>query len=507
MTIRYQAARLLAIALGACVLASCASHGGPAATVSSGTVISDVTVVNTRDGSLSAGMTLVIAGGKIQRIVASPVGVTGEARAVDGGGKFVVPGYLDMHTHALPMAVKPQSYWPALIAAGVTGVREMGGSADLIKLARAINADSAAGKLDAPEILAVPGDILVGPMSAAQAAQRVQQQKAMGADFIKLASGNHDGTLAALAEARRLGLTLSGHLPVAVTAQEASDAGWRAMEHLGSGMGIVLDCSSAEAEVRRSILAGQGAPPAPTPMAIVSPMLFRALDAPFYQKVMDGYSEDKCAALARRFVKNGTWQVPTLIRLRTAAFSDAGEYRADPNLMYVDRATRALWEQLAQQYAAKVPAPAASTFRQYYAMQQKVVGLMARHGVKMLAGSDLGGIWVVPGVSLHQEFAELAAAGLPPLQILQMATLNGAEFLHREADMGTVEAGKDADLVLLEANPLADSGNLSRIAGVVLKGRYLDQGALARMKAAAAAAYASQPAQGADAAIDKAHVH
>lgn len=383
----------------------------------------------------------------------------------------------------------------------------MGGSVELIRLARSVNADSAAGKVDAPEILAVPGDILVGPLPPAQAEQRVRQQKAMGADFIKLASGNHDGTLAALAEARKLGLTLSGHLPIAVTAIEASDAGWRAMEHLGSGMGIVLDCSNAEHKVRKSILAGEGAPPTPTPMAIVSPMLFRALDAPFYQQVLDGYSEEKCAALARRFVKNGTWQAPTLIRLRTAASSDAQQYRADPNLAYVDKPTRALWEQLARQYQEKVPAPAASTFRQYYGLQKKVVGLMARSGVKLLAGSDLGGIWVVPGVSLHQEFAELAAAGLSPLQILQATTLNGAEFLHREADMGTVEQGKNADLVLLEANPLADAANLSKIAGVMLKGRYLDKDALARMKAAAASAYRDQPAQDAAAAIDPSHVH
>lgn len=489
------------------VLAACAGNDGTTLAVSSGTVIRNVTVVDTRDGTLKPGMTLLVDGGKIQRIVSQPVTVAGGATQVDGSGKYVVPGYLDMHTHALPMALKPQSYWPALIANGVTGVREMGGSAELIRLARAINADSAAGKADAPEILAVPGDILVGPLPPAVAEQRVRQQKAMGADFVKLASGNHDGTLAALAEARKAGLTLSGHLPVAVTAVEASDAGWRAMEHLGSGMGIVLDCSDAEQTVRRAILAGEGAPPAPTPMAIVSPMLFRALDAPFYQQVIDGYSEEKCAALARRFVQNGTWQAPTLIRLRTAAFSDARQYRDDPNLAYVDKPTRALWEQLARQYHDQVPAPAAATFRRYYGLQQKVVGLMARGGVKLLAGSDLGGIWVVPGVSLHQEFAELSAAGLSPLQILQATTLNGAEFLHREADMGTVEPGKNADLVLLDANPLADAANLSKIAGVMLKGRYLDRDALARMKAAAANAYREQPAQDATAAIDPAHRH
>lgn len=274
-------------------------------------------------------------------------------------------------------------------------------------------------------------------------------------------------------------------MPLALPAGEAADKGWRAIEHLGSGLGMVLDCSTEESAVRSALLRGDGArppPPASMQWAIISPMLFRAADAPFYQRAMDGYSEEKCTALARRLVQRGTWQVPTLIRLRTAAYSTAREYRSDEALRYVDAETRALWERLALQYQATVPESAAVTFQRYYALQQRVVGMMAREGVKMLAGSDLGGIWVIPGVGLHQEFHELGAAGVSPLQILQMTTLNGAEFLHREASMGTVEEGKVADLVLLDANPLADAANLSRIAGVVLKGRYLDQAGLQRLK-------------------------
>jgi imidazolonepropionase-like amidohydrolase len=474
--------RLLAAALAVGGLASCAGHGAPVGPlVDSGTVIRNVTVVDTRDGALRPGQTLVIDGGKIQRIVAGPVRTGGAARAIDGSGKFVVPGYLDMHTHALLTANKPVTAWPQLVAHGVTGVREMAGSAQLIQLAHALNAERAAGKLVAPEILAVPGDILAAPLTPEQAALRVQQQKAMGADFIKIAGGSHDGTLAALAEARKQGLTVSGHMPLALPAGEAADAGWHAVEHLGSGLGMVLDCSSAEDAVRGALLRGQGAappPPAMLPLAIVSPMLFRAADAPFYQQAMDGYDEAKCTALARRLAARGTWQVPTLIRLRTAAFSTAPQYRNDAALAGVDADTRALWERLAQQYEATVPPAAAATFQRYYGRQQQLVALLARNGVPLLAGSDLGGIWVIPGVSLHQEFRELATAGLSPLQILQMTTLNGARFLQREASMGTVEAGKNADLVLLDANPLEDVGNLSHIAAVVLGGRYLDRAAI-----------------------------
>ena len=116
---------------------------------------------------------------------------------------------------------------------------------------------------------------------------------------------------------------------------------------------------------------------------------------------------------------------------------------------------------------------------------------MKRNGVKMLAGSDVGGAWVVPGFSLQQEFHELAAAGLSPLEVLQTTTLNPAEFLKRQASMGTVEEGKNADLVLLDANPIDGVDNLGKISGVILKGRYFSKTALDKLKSDVAAAYAS----------------
>ena len=96
---------------------------------------------------------------------------------------------------------------------------------------------------------------------------------------------------------------------------------------------------------------------------------------------------------------------------------------------------------------------------------------------------------MIPGFSLHQEFKSLAAAGLSPLEILQMTKLNGAQFLNREASMGTIDEGKKADLVLLDGNPVDAVANLDRIAAVVLKGRYFSKDALDKMKSDVAGAY------------------
>ena len=502
-----------AAALTSATLASCASSGsgsgGESLEVTKGVVIQNATIVNTRDGSLLPRMSIVIDGGKIQKITAiRSIRTSGSALSIDASGKFVVPGFLDMHTHAMAAVDQQPSHWPLMIANGITGIREMGGSEALIKRAQQLNADAAAGRIDAPEVLQIPGDIFVGRIFApALAAMQVQQQKAMGAGFVKIAGSSREVTQAILAEARNQGLGVAGHLVPGVSAVESSNAGWRAVEHLGSGMGILLDCAGDEASIRQSVLRGEGAKPPFPPTFILTPMLYRALDAPFYQRIMDGYVDSKCQAVAKVFAGNETWQVPTLIRVRTMVFSDDPLYRADPNLMYVDKTSRALWEKLGQEYSTNVSPAAAATFRQYYGAQQKLLKLLKRSGVKMLAGSDIGGIWVIPGFSLHQEFGELAASGLTPLEVLQMTTLNGAEFLHREATMGTVDEGKNADLVLLDANPIESVAHLARISAVVLKGKYFSKGALDKLKSDVADAYKNQPLKNLSAALDPTHVH
>jgi imidazolonepropionase-like amidohydrolase len=125
-----------------------------------------------------------------------------------------------------------------------------------------------------------------------------------------------------------------------------------------------------------------------------------------------------------------------------------------------------------------------------YDLQLELVKLFEEEGVQMLAGSDMTGGWCIPGFSLQQEFRELSRAGLSPLKILQMTTLKGAEFLGREAVMGTVEEGKNADLVLLDANPIESAGNLGKIHAVVLRGRCLPKAELEKMKSDVESFYA-----------------
>ena len=488
-----QAVRPVAVltTVAAAIAVAVAACGGSAITyeATQGTVLSNVTVVNTADGSLQANMAVVVDQGKIVHVAPDrTVHASGTAQLIDTTGKFIIPGLNDMHTHAMVHVDEKISYFPLMIANGITGFREMGAFVgqypNMVARAHQLNADAQAGKLDAPEALLVPSDIYQAVTSPASAIQSVDQQKVLGVDFIKVISANRDSMLAFLSEAKAQGTYVSGHLTPAVSAAESSQLGWRTIEHLGSNMGILLDCSSDETAMRASIVsaAGTGAPAFPSDGASV-------------QHVLDTYSADKCNALARTFIQNGTWNVPTLRRVRALDETDDAFFLNDPNMVYVDAARTALWTQLQANFA-KLPAATKASLKQMYSQQQAVTKLMKQAGVKMMAGSDAGqaSVWVIPGISLHQEFHELAAAGLTPLEILQMATTNPAEFLGRQATMGSVDEGKLANLVLLDANPIADVANLDKISAVVLKGKYLSKDALAKMVSDTAATYKTSAA-------------
>ena len=461
-------------------------------------MLNGVTIVDTADGKLTPDMAVVIEGDKIKAIArAGSVTASGTARAIDARGKFVVPGYLEMHNHPL-MSPDPRSALALMLAHGITGLRQMAGTPPLLESRRQGKLMPATG---APELLAMPGLILTGPGTPEVAVAEIQKQKAMGADFIKMVDAPPATFFAALKEAKAQGLPMVGHLPPVVPVLEAAQAGMRAIEHLGPRDGILLSCSTDEAALRQTIGVAPPRPPLAGGPALAA-MIQRTLANPImatnpeefvrYQRVIDTFSEAKCRDLAAKLAATGMWQVPTLTRVRAMEFGNDPQYRNDPNLRYVPAPVRQLWLELADQFPEKVSPAAQATLKQFFALQLRLVKILKDAGVPMLAGTD-GGQWLVPGISLHQEFVLLAEAGLSPLDILQMTTINGAKFLGREASMGSVAVGKNADLVLVDANPLDNVRNFSRIHAVVRAGAYHDAGALEEMKKLAEASAAMVP--------------
>jgi imidazolonepropionase-like amidohydrolase len=464
--------------------------------------IDGATIVDIETGTLSPDRSILMDSGRIVRIApVSELASNPESQHIDARGQYVVPGYNNMHSHVLT-ADNASAVLALMLVEGVTGFRQMGGSPEL--LARRRESTLPLNE-HTPALLATPGDLLL-PFNAstvADAVEQIRNQKAEGADFIKVGSTSPEVFYAALDEAKRQGIPIVGHLPEGVDPARASSLGYRSIEHLGPGDTIWIGCSRNEAQLlaeaaQHPVLK---APPFKMPRFVqevmkplvadkmrkflINPAAFEEeADVERMQRAFDSYDLAKCQALAKLFAENDTWMVPTLVRLRTQEYADLPEYRSDPMIPYLIPDAYKEWLGAADTFA-KLPASSRTTFRTAYKKQLELTRMVAEAGVPMMTGTDGSG--QAPGEALGQEFDQLAAAGLSPLKILQMTTIAPARFLGRTATMGTVAVGRDADLVLFSENPLASVANLRRITGVVRAGHYYSRQDLDTLKARIAA--------------------
>ncbi len=200
--------------------------------------------------------------------------------------------------------------------------------------------------------------------------------------------------------------------------------------------------------------------------------------------MIDTFDQETAQGLFSLFVKNHTWQCPTLTVLRSQI--DDPLDTTDPRLKYLSDEVRAKWE--AGYYNGVPPEPRAAIVdlnRRAFEEDKKIVGLMYRAGVSLLAGTDTMNSQCFPGFGIHDELALLVDAGLPPMAALQAATRNAAEFMGQADRRGTIESGKIADLVLLDKDPLADIHNTRALDAVILGGKLYARSALDAMLARA----------------------
>jgi imidazolonepropionase-like amidohydrolase len=294
-----------------------------------------------------------------------------------------------------------------------------------------------------------------------------------GAGFIKVYSRLLPETFRAIAaESNRLGIPFAGHVPTLVAPAEASDLGQRTVEHLST---IVLACSRDEERVRAEVAA-----------AVASPRRWDSA-GPLQRRqasvILASFDADRCRELARRFARNGTWMVPTITVLRSTAFLDDTTLAADPRLAYVFPTAAASWNPREDFRFRGLTAEDWAIRKAVFRKQLEVIGILHREGVRFLAGTDLANPYIFPGFSLHDELANLVEAGFSPLDALRAATIEPARFLGAADSLGTVAQGRVADLVLLDADPLADIRNVGRIQAVIVDGRVYDQQGIADLLA------------------------
>jgi hypothetical protein len=434
-------------------------------------VLTHVTVIDMTGSAPRKDVSVSIAGGRIQSIakkIPAPRGVL----VIPAKGKFVIPGLWDMHIHLGP----PEIFFPMLLANGITGVRDMfsGVPLNTIRAWRA-QPDSphivAGGFIDGPPMLwnGIPPPGAFAVANPDQARFAVHAIAGSGFDFVKVYSSvPRDAYFALAQEARAVGIPFAGHVPEEVSPTEASDAGQRSQEHL---LNILLACSTHEEELRAERVRTMLDP------KMSGEQRMRTLAFPPTDGLLDSYSEEKAATLFETFVRNGTWQTPTLVVLSGFARMGDDDFVHDSRRSYLLTAWKDAWDPR-KTFFLRDLTPAQwealqTRIRALLARHEKLVGDMHRAGVQFLAGTDTNGYNpVFPGSGLHDELALLVDSGLSPLQALQSATLNPARYFGLEREMGTVEAGKIADLVLLNADPLTDIHNSVKIEAVVKRGHY-----------------------------------
>lgn len=439
-------------------------------------VFTHVTVIDMTGAPPRPDMTVVITGDRITELgrsetVRAPEG----AQVVDATGKFMIPGLWDMHVHWFH-----KGYLPLFVANGVTGIRLMWG----VPFHQQWRQEVEGGALPGPRLAIAsaivdgpkpiwPGSIAVG--TDAEARQAVIRSKEGGADFIKVYSRLPREAYFAIAdEAKKQGLPFAGHVPGSVSVAEASDAGQKSVEHFTN---LLEACSTREEELRKA--SADAWLNLPEGQAFPS----RAVLRPLTRLTLDTFSPEKANALFARFARNHTWQCPTLTVLRNMAFIKDPAIHKDPRVKYMPPGMASGWDPTSGFRLKDRTDEDFELSKSVYKKHTELVAPMRRAGVEFLAGTDVLNPYCFPGFSLHDELTLLVEAGLSPMEALQAATLNPARFLGKEKDLGTVEKGKIADLVVLEANPLEAIGNSRKIDAVVTAGKLYPKAELQKMLA------------------------
>ena len=422
--------------------------------------LTNVTVIDTTGSRSGQRATVLINGDRISEIgEPDKTSIPSGAQTVDGTGKYLLPGLWDMHMH---LSLVGDSAFPLLIANGVTGVRDMGGDLDQIDRWRD---EIKKGTRPGPRIIRA-GPIVDGPRKeagqhrltvndAAEARQAVGSLKKRGVDFIKVYHFlSRDSYFALADEAKKQAIAFVGHIPNGVSPQEASDAGQRTLEHCTAFLQAFMAQEHPDGYTQKQLMAGA------------------------FEKL----AGEQGKALFQAMAKKGAWHTPTVVVAQSSLLRPELAAKPDDRRKYIAAITKEHWEKN-NPVPQNVSAEDMAERKKALERMLELVGAMRRAGVSLLAGTDPPTREVFPGFSLHDELGLLVRAGLTPLEAIQAATLNAARCLGISDSYGTIEKGKVADLVLLEADPLAAIANTQKIAAVVVAGKFLPKKVLQEMLA------------------------
>jgi len=414
--------------------------------------IKDVAVIPMDREIILQHQTVIVTAGKITALgPAKSTKPPKDADVIDGRGKYLIPGLTDAHVHLMTPAELP-----LYLVNGVTTVFNLDGRPAHLLWKKEV----ADGKLLGPTIFST-GPIFYGAKDIAAAVQEVDDDAAAGYDGFKIYNPvKKDQYAAVAAEVHKKNLLFIGHIARDVDVDTTLNSG-QSIAHMEEFTYTYFNPKRDDQDEH-----------------IV-------------------FNESLIPALTKQVKASGVYVVPTIDTFHDIVrqATDLNEFLTTPSLKYVAPWVLAGLQPGFDRYALNFKPDRYQYLRDSYAFQLKLIKAFGDAGVPIMAGTDSMGVGPVAGFSTHNELAEIVKAGLTPFQALQTSTTIPATYLRQADSAGTIAAGKKADLVLLDANPLDNIDNTRKIAGVMVHGQWFDQAKLKDLLDSRQAAYASEAAE------------
>lgn len=437
-------------------------------------LLRNVTTISVIDGTIRSNQSVLIEAGKIKAI-GNHVSLSNagkKAIEINGAGKFLIPGLWDMHVHleGADLVEDNQALLPLFLTYGITTVRDC--ASDLGEQVLRWRSEIKQGNLIGPTIYTAglklegknsiwKGDLEIE--NETELSQMLDRLDGYKVDFVKITENTLKGDLflKSVKAAHARSYRVSGHVPIDLTIRELVAAGFTSIEHASYLIRLGYDQEGITADLRSGKISRSEAE--------------ARYAGPFDQaKAIEGY---------KFLAEAGTYVCPTLIGGRQLAYLDETDHRADVSLQYLTEKYVANYQWRVDRMANDTPEQRRQRKERYQFLVHQM-RYIQNAGVRIIAGSDAAALntYVYPAESLIAELELFAEAGLTPLQILQAATINGALYFGVASTTAGLEAGKDADLVLLDKNPLEGVDALRTVQAVIARGRYFSRGDLDRIR-------------------------
>ena len=439
-----------------------------------GIVIENITLIDAKNGTRT-NQTVSIENGVIQSIGSAKLDME-ESQIIDGEGKYLIPGLWDAHVHLTFIPeIDHETHFKLYLKNGVTSIRDTG--AILSKLQPSLNFIEenpnttprlfyAGPLIDGADRVykgMEPGfpNLSIGIDETSNIPEVVDGLLKEGVTFLKSYEMlTRETYLELLKVAGQNGLRVTGHVPLSIDLEEAIEAGLGGMQHVRN-----MDLACAK---DADNLLGDRQVSLENEASIAGSALRTHIHSSQRYYAIDNTDDERCLRIIMKLSEYGVFQTPTL----TINTFDSRRFYADPKwretYQELPEAAENNWMQGSLKLAN---IDVTENAKKFDAWSLSLVNKMHQEGVKIIAGTDTPIGYLTPGYSLHKELELLSEAGLSNMDVLRSATITPAEFFGMENQMGTIEVGKLADLVILDKNPLMSISNTQSIHRVIVKGQ------------------------------------